>query len=42
MKAEDFISDFLKQFKTGKELNDFPLALIQNRVSILVEFNIRH
>lgn len=31
MKAEDFISDdFLKQFKTGKELNDF-LALIQKR-----------
>lgn len=31
MKAEDFISDdFLKQFKTGKELNDF-LALIQRR-----------
>ena len=31
MKAEDFISDdFLKRFKTGKELNDF-LALIQKR-----------
>jgi transposase-like protein len=31
MKAEDLISDdFLKQFKTGKELNDF-LALIQKR-----------
>jgi transposase-like protein len=31
MKAEDFISDdFLKQFKSGKELNDF-LALIQKR-----------
>src|SRR6187402_206179 len=31
MEAEDFISDdFLKQFKTGKELNDF-LALIQKR-----------
>jgi putative transposase len=31
MKTEDFISDdFLKQFKTGKELNDF-LAQIQKR-----------
>ncbi|WP_300600966.1 hypothetical protein [Niabella sp.] len=31
MKAEDFLSDdFLKQFKTGEQLNEF-LASIQNR-----------
>ncbi len=31
MKAEDFLSDdFLKQFKTGDQLNDF-LASIQKR-----------
>lgn len=31
MKPEDFITDdFLKQFKTGKELNDF-LAQLQKR-----------
>lgn len=31
MKTEDFVSDeFLKQFKTGEQLNDF-LASIQKR-----------